>query len=129
MNAADVSEDVDSRNVNVHVQLVASLSEANPDGLRLDDAAKLAFQRLGRIMGDYAHTLQQREAGFDATYDHIDRVRERLQEFCLAALLKKSQKPPWQPETCCKGEAERREPSCTQQQCENECHPSQQAAD
>ena len=45
------------------VQLGAGLPERDADRLRFDDGAKLAFYRLGRVIGDDAETFQDREPG------------------------------------------------------------------
>src|SRR3974377_841604 len=75
LNADDDCKEVGLRNRNMLVQTIAGLSQWEADGLRLDDAAELALEGLGRFVGDHSNAVQEWQAGLDAAHDDVDRVR------------------------------------------------------
>ena len=75
------------------VELAAGLAERDADRLRLDDRAELALDRLGRVGGDDAQAVEQRQTGLDAAHDDVDGIGKCLQELGLAPLLEELEQP------------------------------------
>jgi hypothetical protein len=63
LNAYHDCKEARLRDRDVLVQLGAGLPERDADRLCLDDGAKLAFNRLDRVIDDDAETFQDREPG------------------------------------------------------------------
>src|SRR3954447_21403393 len=89
LNRNDDAEEVGFGQRHALVKLGAGLADRHADGLCLDDRLEFAFDRLLRVERNDLETVEQRQAGFDAAHDHVDAVREIVEEFLFAALLEK----------------------------------------
>ena len=105
----DDAEEVGFRQRHALVELGAGFADRHADGLRLDDRPEFALDRLLRVERDDLQAVEQRQAGLDAAHDHVDAVREMVEEFLFAALLEKRQQPARQAEGGGKADAERRQ--------------------
>ena len=103
------------------VELEAGVAERNADRLRLDDPAKFAADRLGRLGGDQLETVEQRQARLDAAHDHVDGVGQGVEKTRLAPFLEKPQEPKRQTASGRKGKRERGQQAGAGRQRDQEC--------
>src|SRR5262245_55598054 len=99
LNADHDAEEIALRQRDALVELGAGLAYRNADGLRLDDGAEFALDRLRRIVGDDPDAFKQRQPGLDAAHDDVHGIGKRVEKLALAALAQEAQQPAWRTET------------------------------
>jgi hypothetical protein len=79
------------------------------------------------VGGDHLEIVEQRQAGLDATYDHVDCVGKNVEKARFPPLLEERQQPQRQPAAGGEGKTDRRQQASAGRQHQQECANAESA--